>query len=457
MQSKYIDASDDILVRKMEHKFWGWGNNCSVLSRAVDLKRDAEYLDGGYEFSCIARGMGRSYGDASLNSNAMIVTKKRNRILSFDRDSGVLRCESGVLIKDIIDIFLCRGWFLPVTPGTKFVSVGGALGSDVHGKNHHRDGGFSQFVAGFHLQCADGKIVYCTPESSSELFEATAGGMGLTGVILDVTLQLMPVQSSCIFQKNIKTSDLDDTLTQLKDSAEWKYSVAWVDCFSSGRHMGRAILSLGEHATHEHFSDNTPLFIPEQEEKRLAVPRFTPGVMMNAFVGKNFNQWYYGKERSGESIVSVDSFFYPLDGLHMWNRLYGRRGFVQYQFVIPLNESYLGIKKIIQLISESKHSPMLAVLKVLGNEKNTLSFPLPGYTLAVDFPSTPGLPSFIQTLDEVVANYGGRVYLAKDSMMSGDYFRQTYGDKVNRFLDQKKTVDPELRFQSELSKRIQLF
>lgn len=368
----------------------------------------------------IARGMGRSYGDSSLFRNVMD-TGHLNFLLGFDFNNGMLHCEAGVTLADILAVFVPQGWFLPVSPGTKFVTVGGAIASDVHGKNHHQVGCFSEFVHSFKLLLADGDIVTCSRTQNMDLFYATCGGMGLTGIILEATIQLKPIKSSYIEETLYKVENLAEALDVLEQSKHYTYSVAWIDCLATKNALGRSIIMLGEHAADGQLSLNT--------KYHLSVPCDMPNFLLNPIFVKSFNALYYKrvKNKMSKRQVHYETFFYPLDTILHWNRLYGKNGFIQYQFVIPKSAGLVGMTNILKKIAATNRGSFLAVLKTLGKENaNLLSFPMEGYTLALDIKIDNSLFKILDELDAMVLTYGGRLYLTKDARMSEHTFKQSY-------------------------------
>lgn len=413
-----------------------WGNyptveaNVTESSEITDIRSLVENGD-----SLIARGNGRCYGDSSLGPN-IFSTLKLNRFLSFDAGTHVLECESGVMLADILEVFVPKGFFLPVTPGTKFITVGGAIAADVHGKNHHSEGSFSEHVLSFQLMAADGGIVSCSKDENADLFWQTCGGMGLTGIILSARFKLKQIETSFIRQTTQKAANLDKVMELFDLSADSTYSVAWIDCLARGKNLGRSMLMLGEHAGY----DELPLKLQneasaEKTGNSLNVPFNFPAFSLNSASVKAFNFAYYNKQfaKSSEDFVHYESFFYPLDGIHNWNRIYGRKGFVQYQFVLPTNNSYDGLTKILKRIEKSGQGSFLAVLKLFGkpNPNAVMSFPMEGYTLALDFKVNAKVFRLLNELDEIVSEYGGRVYLAKDARMSAAFFQKTYSNIVS--------------------------
>jgi len=366
------------------------------------------------------RGLGRSYGDSSLG-RTMVSTLRLNHMLDFDEQSGVLHCQAGVSLGDILEVFVPKGWFLPVTPGTKQVTVGGAIASDVHGKNHHVDGCFCDHVLFLELLTGNGEVVRCSPQEHPELFRATCGGMGLTGMVLSAAIRLKPVRSAFINQVTYKAADLDESLEQFEQHAAEPYSVAWIDCIFGGKALGRSLLMTGRHATQGALTSH--------RASGLSVPFDMPDMLLNPLSVKAFNLLYYNKVRQRETRATVhyEPFFYPLDSIGNWNRMYGKSGFTQYQFVVPKEAGKKAMKAILETIVQSRKGSFLAVLKAFGpGNSNLLSFPMEGYTLALDFKIEADLFGLLERLDAMVLDYGGRLYLTKDARMSGSTFRQSY-------------------------------
>ena len=395
----------------------------------------------------IPRGMGRSYGDSSLAAH-MLSSSYLNHILEFNDDTGLVRVQSGVSLDDLLNVFLPRGWFLNVTPGTRFISVGGAIASDVHGKNHHIDGCFSNFVKSISLLIADGSIITCSPNENSELFYATCGGMGLTGMILEAEIYLKSVSSSFIDETIIKTNNLEHALELFDEHNNSTYSVAWIDCLSSGKKLGRSLLMLGEHSKNGGYVMS--------DKKKLSVPIDMPSSLLNRYSVAAFNALYYNRiQRSTtQHTVHYEPYFYPLDGILNWNKLYGKKGFTQYQFVIPKEAGKEGMTEILNRIVESRRGSFLAVLKAFGEKnKNYLSFPLKGYTLALDFKIDNNLFGLLDELDKIVLNYGGRVYLTKDVRVNEDTFKKSYPE-WETFMNVRKQYKADKVFNSLQSERL---
>ena len=368
----------------------------------------------------IARGLGRSYGD-SANNTVIIESNYFNHFIDFDATTGVLICESGVSIREILALVVPRGWFMPVTPGTSFVTIGGAIASDVHGKNHHTSGSFSKYVLSIDLMLGAGEVVEVSSLHLPDLFRATCGGMGLTGVILSAKLQLKPIQSSFMRQTTIQAKCLEEVCELFEENVASPYSVAWIDCLSKGKVLGRSLLMLGEHE-----KDGGLEF---GYSKALNIQADLPTGLLNYHSIKAFNALYYHKVLFNKQavILPLNSFFYPLDKLLNWNRLYGKEGFVQYQFVLPRDVGVNGLRKILTEIVASGKGSFLAVLKIFGPaNENYLSFPIEGYALALDFKLSPEVISLINRLDVLVSDMGGRIYLAKDALMSEAFFKNSY-------------------------------
>ncbi len=410
--------------------------------------------------SQIVYGLGRSYGDTPLNKDAGVIRFDQfNHMLGFDEESCVLTCEAGVSLDEIINVFLPRGYFLPVTPGTKYVTVGGAIANDVHGKNHHVDGSFSEFVLSFELMLASGEVVTCSREENSELFWATVGGIGLTGIILRASILLAPVETSYIKATYERARNLDEAFEKfVENDHNYKYSVAWIDCLSSGDKLGRSVLMRGEHARVSDLTSKIREPLVSPRKLQLMMPVNAPSFALNYWTISTFNQLYYSMYKDSNKIVDVTSYFHPLDAIDDWNKLYGKKGFVQYQAVFPkVNNPKEGIRKMIERLSSEKRSSFLAVLKSSGPaNEGMLSFPMEGYTLALDIPiKDDGLFVMLKDLDELVLSYGGRVYLAKDSTISPETFRAMY-PRWEEFMKVKNEVDPEGRFSSSMARRIGL-
>ncbi|MHA7058296.1 FAD-binding oxidoreductase [Aquimarina sp. M1] len=366
----------------------------------------------------ISFGNGRSYGDCALQKDSL-QTNGLNKIISLEKKKGLICCESGVLLSEIIERIVPHGWFLPVTPGTKYITLGGAIAADIHGKNHHKKGCFSQHILYFKLLLPNENVVTCSKIENVELFKATCGGMGLTGVILEVSMQLMKIQSAFIKKITIKTNNLEETFFAFDKNKDSSYAVAWIDALAEKDKLGKGLLFLGEHA-----NDNN---LKIHKKNRIKIPKWFPSYMLNKWSIRIYNKYYYYKHKKICRKVALYSFFYPLDTIANWNRIYGSKGFIQYQVVIPKLGAYSGIKELLELVSISNHTSYLTVLKLLGKEnENYLSFPLEGYTVTMDFKIKKGLYALLDCLDAIVTKYNGRAYLAKDVRMSQTFFEKGY-------------------------------
>ena len=392
-------------------------------------------------------GNGRSYGDSALSTN-IIDVRNNKQIIDFQEDTGILHVQSGVLLSEIIDVFIPKGWFLTVTPGTKYITIGGAIASDVHGKNHHIDGCFSEFVEEFKIMLADGSIEICSKDILPDLFKATCGGQGLTGIILDAKIYLRRIKSQYIDQVTIKTKNLKETFEAFEKYNNKSYSVAWIDCFAEGGNVGKSLIKFGD------FKNDGNLNY--KVKKRIYIPFNFPSFILNKWSVKVFNWLYFNKIRMSTSkqTVGIDAFFYPLDSIGRWNRIYGKKGFTQYQFILPKELSYDGLNEILSVISKSGKGSFLAVLKLYGESNdNYLSFPMKGYSLALDFKIEKGLSNLLRKLDRIVIKYHGRIYLSKDVRITKDVFEKGY-PKINIFRKFRKENGMDKKFQSLQSKRV---
>lgn len=397
--------------------------------------------------SLIAYGNGRSYGDSALSKN-IIEVKPYNYFMAFDENSGLLHVQAGVLLSEILESFVPRGWFLKVTPGTKLITIGGAIASDVHGKNHHVEGCFSECVESFKIMLADGEVVECSKDQRADLFNATCGGMGLTGVIVEAKIYLKKINSKYISQTTIKTKNLKETFDAFEEYSSSPYSVAWIDCLAKDNEIGKCLLMVGD------FKDDGDLSY--QKKSKISIPFNFPSFALNNYTVRAFNWLYYGKvrQRITTQKVDIDTFFYPLDAIENWNRIYGKGGFTQYQCILPKEMSYEGLKEVLRTISDSGKGSFLAVLKLYGKEnENYLSFPIEGYSLALDFKIEDGLFELLEELDKIVLKYKGRIYLTKDVNVKKETFEQGY-PHIEKFRAFRKENKMDEKFQSLQSKRV---
>ncbi len=433
----------------------GWGRYPVQVCTLLRPERYAGLRSG--ESTLIARGQGRSYGDAALNNGGeVLLTERVNRMLEFDATQGMLRAEAGVTLAEILPVIVPQGWFLPVTPGTKFVSLGGCVAADVHGKNHHHDGSFGKHVLCIELILADGTRMNCSASKNTEVFWATVGGMGLTGIIGEVTLKLVKIESAYMQVRHHAAHDLEQLFALLQDPAlDDCYTVAWIDSMSGGSKLGRGVVMCGHHAA----VDEVPADFKLATQRSRAIPFDLPSWMLNGASIGAFNALYYrGAGNKQQSFLSgQESYFYPLDAIGHWNRLYGKRGFVQYQCVIPEVSAFDGVRELLLELTRSRYPSFLAVLKRLGAQgRGMLSFPVVGYTLALDIPvRDAGTFALLDALDQIVIRHGGRVYLAKDARLSADAFHTMY-PRHGEWLKIKQALDPHGVFSSSLSRRLRM-
>ena len=440
-------------------KISGWGNypkyNCTEFSpkNEDELKSFIKRLD-----ITIARGNGRSYGECSLNINGTINTKLLNKIIKKKKKTGELVLESGVLLKDIISQFLPLGWFPSVTPGTKFVTVGGMIAADIHGKNHHNSGSFGNFVNWIEVVKSNCEISRCSKLNEYDLFASTIGGMGLTGIILRTSIQLMKIETGQIKQKIISTKDLNHTMEIFDKNPNATYSVAWVDTSAKKLSSGRSIVYLGEHAKLHDLpisKQKNPFLI----KSKLKISLFfnLPSFLVNRLTIKIFNKIYFflKKNNKKEKLIDWNSYFYPLDSLLGWNKIYGRKGFLQYQCVFPLRNSSKGIQEILLAIKKSNQESFLTVLKKFGKQDSFFSFPMEGYTLSLDFPVSKKSFKLLIIFDKILIKYGGRIYLAKDSRISEKNFKKSEL-RVNNFIKMRKNTGSLKKFKSIQSERLKI-
>src|SRR6266487_2452748 len=393
---------------------------------------------------------GRSYGDSCLNEGGVLLDVSHlRRFISFDEEKGLLRCEAGISLAEILEVIVPRGWFLPVTPGTRFVSVGGAIANDVHGKNHHRAGTFGCHVTRFELLRSNGERFVCSPYENSELFRATIGGLGLTGVILWAEFRLKPIVNPFIDMERIQCSSLDEFMQiSAETDQKYEYTMSWVDILIGGKELCRGIFMCGDtDQSRSLASKKTRRMLP------LAVPFDLPSFVLNSLTVKSFNELFYHSQLSKRvhKVVPYEPFFYPLDSIHEWNRLYGKRGFLQYQFVVPFQDGFGAMREIIGRIRRSGEGSFLTVLKTFGTIRSPgmLSFPRPGITLALDF-AFDGQKTLrlLDELDKVVRQSGGAVYPAKDARMSAENFQAFFP----RWQEFAQYVDPH--FSSSFWRRV---
>ncbi|MCY4263880.1 MAG: FAD-binding oxidoreductase, partial [Gammaproteobacteria bacterium] len=431
----------------------GWGRYPQVDARLIEPSSSSTAIATikaqGPQDSLIARGAGRSYGDSALNS-CVLGSRLLDNFKALDTESGILHCGAGLTFDQLLQVSIPQGLFPSVVPGTKGVSIGGAIATDIHGKNHHQDGSFCDYVDSFTLLLANGECKICSPRKNRELFHATCGGMGLTGIILDATVKLEKVSSVSIRSRSVSTHNLAHTIEQLECLNSNRFVVAWIDCLASGPKLGRGIIHVGN------FHETGPL--KYQSRRGHAVPFSMPAILLNRYSMKLFNKLYsrMNNKAKADTVQDYDSFFFPLDRIKHWNRLYGRRGFLQYQILLPLDSAQEGLQSLLETAASAGKGSFLAVLKKFGeSNRNILSFPGPGLTLALDFKREASLFPLLNELDRIVIDHGGRHYLAKDSRLDESVFKAGY-PQWKKFKALKEKVDPTQCFSSLQSHRIGL-
>ena len=416
------------------------------------LSEDLETLTVG---RVLSRGLGRAYGDSALpppDELEVATTVLADRILSFDRSSGLLRAEAGLSLLELNRLYLPQGWFTPVSPGTQFVTLGGMVAADVHGKNHHVAGCFGAHVTRLRMRVADGRILECGPDLEPELFWATVGGMGLTGHILEAEFRMRPIPSPWIHGESMRVGDIDEFIAKLKESgAQWPMTMGWIDCVSGGAKLGRGILYRGRWAEASQAPERPP-----SRKGRQRVPMDFPSFALNRLSIRAFNELIYRTHipafKSG--IVHPEVFFYPLDKIRDWNRIYGKRGFTQYQCVLPTSAGQGAARRFLELLTQRGGASFLCVIKDCAAEgEGLLSFPMPGISIALDIPVDGGTQALVDELNAAVIEMGGRIYLAKDAFTRPEDFR-AMEPRLDRWLEVRRRWDPDFKLRSAQSVRI---
>ena len=429
----------------------GWGNNLVVNSKIIYPKNINEIVGIIKDYKSkgiLVRGMGRSYGDVALNEN-IISLKYFKKILELNEKDGILKCSSNITISEINELIISKGWFLNITPGSKFVSVGGAIANDVHGKNHHKDGSFSDYLEQVDIIKENGELVSCSKKTNSELFYATCGGLGLTGVIINVKIKLLKIKSKNIDVKIVKTKNFEQTIQKLNDLKDYKYLVAWTDTLNK-KNKGRSIIFCGEH------SDDGDLNYKKQKNYR--IPSIFGFFFMNLICLKFFNLFYYLFHKNNQEIKKdINNFFYPLDVINNWNKLYGKNGFTQIQLLIKQNKNSKDILiEIIDFFSKKGFYSYLTTLKEYGKgNENLLSFGEKGLSITLDIALNDNFLKAYKEFEKKFNYKDIKVYLAKDSFMSQTFFKNTYS-KLNNFIELQKKINPNSTFKSKLSQRLGL-
>jgi decaprenylphospho-beta-D-ribofuranose 2-oxidase len=445
----------------------GWGRTAATpallerVSDEADVRKVlADALHEGQGRGLVARGLARSYGDAAQNAGGHVLDMTGSaRVLDVDLATAEVEVEAGISLDRLMNLFIPLGMFVPVTPGTRYVTVGGAIAADIHGKNHHVTGSFADHVRWLDLLTADGQVRRVGPDSDADLFWATAGGMGLTGVILRARVRMKPIESSMTMVDTDRTPDLDSLMTLLAETDHlYDYSVAWIDCVAKGARMGRSVLTRGRFARRDELPARKQVDpLRYNQSVKLSVPDVFPPGLLNIATVSAFNELWYRKspKRKRDQLQSIPTFFHPLDGVGAWNRIYGPRGFVQYQVTVPFGHEET-MRRVLERIATSGHASFLAVLKRFGEgNPGMLSYPSPGWTLALDIPVVAGLARLLDELDEQVVAVGGRTYLAKDSRVRPEVFARMY-PRLGEFRAVRARVDPDGVFTSDLARRLEL-
>ena len=429
----------------------GWGNNLVIKSNVIYPKNINEIIKivKDYKYKGIlVRGMGRSYGDVALSEN-IISLKNFEKKFEFDEMNGYLKCSANITISEINNLIIPKGWFLNITPGSKFISVGGAIANDVHGKNHHKDGSFSDYVDEIEIIKDNGEIEICSNKKNIELFEATCGGIGLTGIIIYAKIKLFKIKSKYIDVKIIKTSNFEETIKKLNEFKNYKYLVAWSDTLNTKK-IGRSIIFCGDHCSDGDLKYKIP--------KSYTIPKFIGFFIMNSICIKLFNFFYYLLHNNNQNLKKeINSFFYPLDTVYNWNKLYGKNGFTQIQILIKENKNYENIlNKIFNFFIKKKLYSYLTTLKEYGDgNKNLLSFGEKGLSVTMDIPVNKNFWNIYKDFENQFSDENFKIYLAKDSYMSQQFFEKTYKN-IDTFIEMKKKFNSNSTFRSKLSKRLGL-
>ena len=452
----FTDSKSGMRTKTMELSGWG---RCPRKSCRVHRPENVRAIQFADSSPVIARGQGRSYGDAAIpgRDGCAINTERLNRYLAFDESTGILRAEAGTTLAEVLETFIPRGWCPPVIPGTKFVSLGGCAAADVHGKNHHHVGSFGAHLTELEVSLADESMVRCSPTHEADLFHASVGGMGLTGIVTEVSLRLRRIDTALMTVRSQATRDLDQTLQVLRDSsAEEEYVASWIDAAQSAA-LGRGFVMSARHAQRDELAEKVADALRFNSPSLRRLPFSPPAAILRRWTAETFNRAYAWRQArtANPSIDSFESFFFPLDAISNWNRFYGSRGFAQYQCVVPPPNAATALRLLLETLKASSIPCFLAVLKRLGRQgAGLLSFPLEGYTLSLDFPMVErDLCDLFRKFDDIVFRQAGRVYLAKDACLDAVTFRAMYS-RYPEWQTIKNRVDPANKFRSHLSERL---
>ena len=403
----------------------GWGRNTASEAN-ISFPKNLKELKKAIKKNCIARGLGRSYGDSSIQPNKTVITTKLDNIIDFDQKKGILEAECGLSIKQLNEFIIKKGWFLPVTPGSKNITLGGMIATNVHGKNHHKVGGFGKFVISFKILNNKNKLILCSRKKNNKLFSYTIGGMGLTGVIYSLKIKLKKIFSDVIYEEKIKCNNLKETLLNISKSKNWEYNVSWIDTSPTYKEIGRSIITRGDFQKR-----NKKNKFNYSTKEIFTLPNIFLFSLMNRFIIKILNTLYFNFSRSSKRSISIDEFFYPLDKIKNWNSIYGKRGFISYQCSVPYKDAYKSIYEILTTIKKYKVYSFVSVLKSMKKKDFPLSFGQNGFTLVFDFPYYKNITKILDKVDDIVLKYNGKIYLAKDSIISKKKFRNLNSEFYN--------------------------
>lgn len=436
----------------------GWGNwpQLPCLAYRPEKRRDLDTILSNHPGTLIARGLGRSYGDASLGAGGTVLCERFDRFIAFDPDRGTLRAEAGVTLADILDVCAPQGWIPPVMPGTKHVSLGGAIACDIHGKNHFSRGSFGDHVTEITLRLAHGEHVSCSPRHNTDLFYATLGGMGLTGIVEEVSLQLAPLPSLSLRVYTRPAGSIEAMVEAFRTlSPATEYAIGWIDHFAQGTQTGAGLFEEASHVTVD--AGGQPCEGYRPASPTLTLPLYTPAFALNRTLARLHNRWHARRANEALALRPLESCLFPLDAVGRWNRLYGKRGLLQYQCLIPEGPyAAANLRHMLAALQKARAYSFLAVLKYHRRGRGFLSYPDAGFSLALDFPNTPRTRKVLAGAGDWLAGIGGRVYLAKDALLTPGQFQRMYAATLPAWRRVALEADPAGRFASALSHRLQL-
>jgi len=434
----------------MEKKISGWGNNKFANSK-IYYPNNISEIKNLIKKNSIARGLGRSYGDSSIQPNSTIITTKLNKVINLDYKKGILLAEAGISVLEIIEKIIPHGWFLPVTPGSKYISLGGMIAADVHGKNHHKRGSFRNHIQELTIINENKKLIKCSKTKNPNLFNYTIGGMGLTGIIYSCKFRLTKISSHLIEQRIIKSKNLKETIQNIKKNNNCEYNVAWIDTSANYNSLGRSILFCGDHVKNKKNIIKKIFF----RSKGLRILNIFPNWLLNSFTIRVLNLLYFNFTLEKNNRLDIDNYFYQLDQIKNFNILYGKKGFISYQFVIPYMNSEKGILQILKVLKINKVFSFISVIKSLGRNDGFLSFGIKGLTLVFDFPIYKNVYQVLEQVDDIVIKYKGKIYLTKDSRIKNTTFKKMKtGFENKKFLEIRKKK--KIFFSSLQSERLKI-